>query len=78
MDDSKSMMPLGEHLDVVIEIDEQDVFAEVLERRARVAREPIGDDVSFRFHSLPMCFHTEPPRRQVKILDGFCSTKIKS
>jgi len=60
-------VPLGEHLHVVGEIDEQDVLAEVLERRARVAREPVSDDVSLGFHSLPLCFHIERQLQQAQI-----------
>ena len=41
------------------------MLAEVVERSARVAREPVGDDISLGFHSLPLCFHIEPRRRQM-------------
>ena len=40
----------GEHLDVVGEIGEQDVLAELVERPAGVAGQPIFDDVGFGFH----------------------------
>jgi hypothetical protein len=35
------------------------VLPEILERCASIARQPVCDDVSLGFHSLPMCFHTE-------------------
>jgi len=38
-------VPLGEEVDVAIEISEENVVAELLERDARVARQPVFDDV---------------------------------
>ena len=45
-------VPLGEQADVVVEIDQQDVLAELLERRAGVARQPVGNDLGFGFHAV--------------------------
>ena len=38
-------VPLGEEVDVAIEISEENVVAEFLERDARVTRQPVFDDV---------------------------------
>ncbi len=42
--------PLGEHLDVVGEVGEQDVMTELLERSTGVPRQPVLDDVGFCLH----------------------------
>ena len=59
-------MPLGEHADVVVEVDQQDVFAEVLERRAGVAGSQLATMSAFVFISLPKVFHMESVRGQAE------------
>src|ERR1019366_2507452 len=43
-------MPLGELAHIIAEVDQQDVFTEVLQRRARVTWQPVGHNFSFAFH----------------------------
>src|SRR3546814_2420734 len=43
-------VPLREQLHVVTEIGQEDVLAELFERRAGVAWQPVGDDFLLAFH----------------------------
>ena len=60
-----TLMPLGEHVDVIAEIDEEDVFAELVDGRAGVARQPVGDDFRFGSHTFP-----ESNSRERGLTDG--------
>lgn len=44
------MVQLREHLQVGVEVGQQNVFAEILQGRIRVARQPVVDDLRFCFH----------------------------
>ncbi len=44
---------LGEHVDVIAEVNEENVFAELVDGRAGVAREPVVYDFRFGSHTFP-------------------------
>ena len=44
-------VPLGEDVDVVAEIGQQDVLAELVERGPGIARQPVADDVVLFLHA---------------------------
>src|SRR5262249_52760689 len=46
------IVPFGEHADVIAEVDEEDVFAEILDGGSGVARKPIVNYFLFRVHWL--------------------------
>ena len=48
----RHVVPLGEEADIVAEIDQEDVLPELLQRRARVARQPVGHNVVLGLHGL--------------------------
>ena len=63
-----NFIPLGEEAHVVAEVDQEDVFAEILECRAGVTRQPVGNDLVFRFH----CADGFPQKRSAcKPEEGF-------
>ena len=44
--------PVRKHVQVIVEVDKQDVFAEIFEGRIGVARQPVGNNFIFGSHGL--------------------------
>jgi hypothetical protein len=58
-------VPLGEQRDVAVEVGEQDVPAELLERDAGVAGQPVGDDLLLGVHARSFCRQKISPAKEV-------------
>src|ERR1019366_5066188 len=48
----RHLMPLGEQAHIVVEVDQQYVLPELLQRRAGVARQPVADDLTLVLHGV--------------------------
>ena len=54
-------VPVREELDILGEVDQQDVLREILDGRARVTRQPVGNDIGLSLHRSPNTQHFLPP-----------------